>query len=175
MSHVPDRGWKDPLPFLTRGAASIRRYLAEALADLVHANGSAVCELYGAHAPASGFRTEKESKQHSSRRYLLGAVGQGPVVAFNLFRSCGAYVGYRWEPGSFHSLHESCLADPCLSSVCAVVWASYGMLLSVVDKGSAQFSLPSGSPGLSKPGIRLSGITDVFSFLGGPFQHQSWK
>ena len=83
------------------------RYLAEALHSLRHENGSPVCELYGAHdkevvqsSAEVGRRQEGRpmdaGKQQGSRLCLPGAAGQGPVVAFNLLRSCGAYVGYRW-------------------------------------------------------------------------------
>ena len=47
---------------------------------------------------------------------LPGAVGQGPVVAFNLFRSCGAYVGYRWLSGlptPCMRCEAACLGKPC--------------------------------------------------------------
>ena len=84
-----------------------RRYLAEALHSLRHENGSPVCELYGAHGNEAGQssaevgtrqegRLKDVGKQQGSRLCLPGAAGQGPVVAFNLLRSCGAYVGYRW-------------------------------------------------------------------------------
>ena len=82
------------------------RYLAEALQSLRHGDGTPVCELYGAHGNEvvqSSAETEKREqrqpmdagKQQGSRLCLPGAAGQGPVVAFNLLRSCGAYVGYR--------------------------------------------------------------------------------
>ena len=77
------------------------RYLAGALHSLRHENGSPVCELYGAHGKGAetGKRQEGQAmdagKQQGSRLCLPGAAGQGPVVAFNLLRSCGAYVGYR--------------------------------------------------------------------------------
>ena len=82
------------------------RYLAEALHSLRHENGTPVCELYGAHGnkavPSSAEigkhqegRPMDAGKQRGSRLCLSGAAGQGPVVAFNLLRSCGAYVGYR--------------------------------------------------------------------------------
>ena len=83
------------------------RYLAEALHNLRHENSSPVCKLYGAQDKKAmqssaeiGQRQEGRpmdaGKQQESRLCLPGAVGQGPVVAFNLLRSCGAYVGYRW-------------------------------------------------------------------------------
>ena len=82
------------------------RYLAQALHSLRHGDGRPVCELYGAHgnwAVQSSAEIEKHQagrpveahKQVGSRLCLPGAAGQGPVVAFNLLRSCGAYVGYR--------------------------------------------------------------------------------
>ena len=74
------------------------RYLAEALTNLRHDNGSAVCELYGTHALKACAQVPGERRRPRSRERLLGAVGQGPVVAFSLFRGCGAYVGYRWVP-----------------------------------------------------------------------------
>ena len=78
------------------GDACICRYLAHALTSLRHANGIAVCELYGAHAMASVQQALHESEQLMGRERLPGAIGQGPVVAFNLFRTCGSYIGYRW-------------------------------------------------------------------------------
>lgn len=81
-----------------------------------HANGSTVCELYGAHAIALGTWVGGESMQHKSRECLPGAVGQGPIVAFNLFRSCGAYVGYRWVPGPFTPCRDS---EPSCSFITA--------------------------------------------------------
>ena len=77
------------------GHACICRYLAQALTNLRHANGVAVCELYGAHAMASVQKALHESEQLAGRECLPAATGQGPVVAFNLFRSCGSYIGYR--------------------------------------------------------------------------------
>jgi len=78
------------------GPACVCRYLAQALTNLRHANGIAVCELYGAHAMASVQQALHEREQLMGRERLPGAIGQGPVVAFNLFRSCGSYIGYRW-------------------------------------------------------------------------------
>lgn len=83
------------------------RYLAQALHSLRHETGTPVCELYGTHdteavqsSSEAGKRQQgqpvAEGKQQRSRLCLPGAAEQGPVVAFNLLRSCGAYVGYRW-------------------------------------------------------------------------------
>lgn len=100
--------------------------------ELRHANDSAVCKLYGAHAPGLGSQEPGQStsavgehhnvdrpqpparsaqeeqssggnEQQGGRRRLPGAVGQGPVVAFNLLRGCGSYVGYRWETPAYLS------------------------------------------------------------------------
>ena len=89
-------------------------YLAEALHSLRHKDGSPVCELYGAHgkeAVQSSIdvgdcwkgQTMDGGKHPGSRLGLPGAAGQGPVVAFNLLRSCGAYVGYRWAAVQCHA------------------------------------------------------------------------
>lgn len=56
------------------------RRCAERLRVLRHANGTPVVHIYGAHTPALG---------------MDAASGQGPVIAFNLLRPDGAWVGYR--------------------------------------------------------------------------------
>ena len=81
--------------------------------NLKHADGSKVCELYGAHTPSSASPMLKasEQRQPGNMDCLPGAIGQGPIVAFNLFRSCDAYVGYRWLP----ALSKPCI---CCESCC---------------------------------------------------------
>ena len=56
------------------------------LQTLSHSNGAPVVHLYGAHAAA---------KHPSPALGLQAAVGQGPVIAFNLLRPDGSWVGYR--------------------------------------------------------------------------------
>ena len=81
---------------IVSSSVRVLRYLAQALVSLRHTNGTAVCELYGAHAAAIDSRGPGAGKQQGKGVCLPGALGQGPVVAFNLLRSCGSYVGYRW-------------------------------------------------------------------------------
>ena len=50
-----------------------------------HANGTPFCLVYGAHSLSSDQPSPGSP----------GAVGQGPVVTFNLLRLDGSYVGYR--------------------------------------------------------------------------------
>ncbi|KAK9807865.1 hypothetical protein WJX72_011591 [[Myrmecia] bisecta] len=59
---------------------SLTRYLTSQLTNLRHANGSPGCVLYG-----SG----------STSRHGRNGTSQGPVVAFNLLRRDGLFVGYR--------------------------------------------------------------------------------
>lgn len=59
-----------------------------------HSNGQPVCVLYGAHPP----HPESEQTQPhvgGGMQSLPGAAGQGPVIAFNLLRPDGSFVGYR--------------------------------------------------------------------------------
>ena len=56
------------------------------LAGARHANGSLFSLIYGAHSPGSGQPSPGSP----------GAIGQGPVVTFNLLRPDGSYVGYRY-------------------------------------------------------------------------------
>ncbi len=59
-----------------------------------HSSGQPVCMLYGAHA-ASSSAVPSAAKVSCGARCLEGAVGQGPVIAFNVFRPDGTFVGYR--------------------------------------------------------------------------------
>ena len=58
------------------------RWFAERLVALRHADGAPLCVLYGAH-------------HLQPRAQAPGAVGQGPVVTFNLLRHDGSFFGYR--------------------------------------------------------------------------------
>lgn len=58
------------------------RWFAEQLVALRHADGAPLCVLYGAHHLQPGAQAP-------------GAVGQGPVVTFNLLRHDGSFFGYR--------------------------------------------------------------------------------
>lgn len=83
--------------------------LARQLSALRHSNGARVCVLYGAHAEAERQLPPKAQQEpepcqqqqgghgQASRAAAPapGVVGQGPVVAFNLQRPDGSFVGYR--------------------------------------------------------------------------------
>ena len=59
--------------------------------NLRHFNGRPACTLYGAHPSACG----PETTSGGSFECFSGAIGQGAVVAFNLQRADGSWVGYR--------------------------------------------------------------------------------
>ena len=63
----------------------LRRWLAEQLASLQHANKQPVARIYGAH------RLQGTQAVHAAS---AGAVAQGPTVTFNLLRADGSFVGY---------------------------------------------------------------------------------
>ena len=74
-----------------------RRWLAGKLAAMRHpGTRQPVCMLYGAHAcmPVSSSSSSR-SEPGQPLACFPGAVGQGPVVAFNLLRPDGSFVGYR--------------------------------------------------------------------------------
>ncbi|BDA46796.1 probable molybdenum cofactor sulfurase [Coccomyxa sp. Obi] len=81
-------------PAIERHTATLTRWLAERLASMRHSNGQPVCVLYGAHA-ASSSAVPSAAKICCGTRCLEGAVGQGPVIAFNVLRADGTFVGYR--------------------------------------------------------------------------------
>lgn len=94
-------------------AGAVAASLACQLSSLRHSNGAPVCVLYSAHAEAKQHappeaqqepevqQQQQHEEQHSRQLQGSGAapagvVGQGPVVAFNLLRPDGSFVGYRW-------------------------------------------------------------------------------
>lgn len=104
-------------PLAAAHAGAVAASLAGQLSSLRHRNGAPVCMLYGAHASMRSHppprapppqqqqqeatRRQPEQQQQQSgceqggREALAGVVGQGPVVAFNLLRPDGSFVGYR--------------------------------------------------------------------------------
>ncbi len=71
------------------------RYTAKHLAALRHGSGAPVCVLYGAHQTAPSLAQARVGPVASKLR--AAAAGQGPVVAFNVIRDDGCFVGYRCE------------------------------------------------------------------------------
>ena len=105
---LPNMRSSDPGLQAVTGVKSWRwpcRWLAEKLAGMRHPGGSrAVCVLYGAHACIAGAAPKQAPETENggapkqappALQCFPGAVGQGPVVAFNVLRADGAYVGYR--------------------------------------------------------------------------------
>ena len=101
-----EAGWEDgTLPFLAIQALStgfrqisrfsfraidahvcaITRYAAEKMGRMRHSNGGSVCEVYGRHSGGAGEGGGGAGFES----------GQGPVIAFNIKRADGSYVGYR--------------------------------------------------------------------------------
>lgn len=97
-----------------------RSYLARELSMLRHHNGAPVAVLYGAHSVcgSTGAESQQQQQQRGGQRQqqpspqsnssaarlcwknvARGAAGQGPVVAFNLLRADGSFVGYRCAAG----------------------------------------------------------------------------
>lgn len=86
-----------------RGAT--RRYTVEQLQALRHFNGQVVSVVYGAHdSPGVTGDTATDAQQQ-----VPGALGQGPVIAFNLLRPDGSFVGYR----CVKTLPVSCVGSVC--------------------------------------------------------------
>ncbi|KAL0035704.1 hypothetical protein WJX79_009780 [Trebouxia sp. C0005] len=78
---------------------SVTRWFAQRLAALRHADGAPLCVLYGAYHLQSGAQAP-------------GAVGQGPVVTFNLLRHDGSFFGCR-EVEKLAGLHGILLRTGC--------------------------------------------------------------
>lgn len=96
-------------PAVAAHAGAVAAALAARLAALRHGNGRRVCMLYGAHR--AGGAGEGESDDARAGRGVV--VGQGPVVAFNVQRADGSFVGYR-EVERLASLHAILLRTGCL-------------------------------------------------------------
>lgn len=90
----------------------VPRWLADQLSGLRHSTSGPVCILYGAH-DSSGSHPQQESKFGIS--CLPGAVGQGSVVAFNVLRPNGSYVGYRYAIRSLENVVTLLHHMPCLT------------------------------------------------------------
>jgi hypothetical protein len=92
-----------PPPPTAAHASAVAASLASQLSALRHWNGAPVCTLYGAHqqrnrqqldaGPGAAAAAAAVSPLPSPR--AVGVCGQGAVVAFNLLRSDGSFVGYR--------------------------------------------------------------------------------
>ncbi|KAL2641505.1 hypothetical protein R1flu_009092 [Riccia fluitans] len=70
---------------IRRHTGSLTSYTASKLAALRHKNGRLVCMLYGNH----------NCLKKQAEVYWDARSGQGPVIAFNLRRADGSWVGYR--------------------------------------------------------------------------------
>ncbi len=80
------------------------RWFAQRLVALRHADGAPLCVLYGAHHLQPGAQAP-------------GAVGQGPVVTFNMLRHDGSFFGYR----SAAVCAVLCCAVLCCAVLCCAV------------------------------------------------------
>jgi len=76
---------------------ALTEYTAHRMSAMRHHNGAKVCELYGRHS-----FSEVEARSPQAQRTF--EVGQGPIIAFNVVRSEGTYLGYR----ELETLSESC-------------------------------------------------------------------
>ncbi|KAL0050843.1 hypothetical protein WJX82_008290 [Trebouxia sp. C0006] len=86
-------------PAIGNHSQSVTRWFAQRLVALRHADGAPLCVLYGAHHLQPGAQAP-------------GAVGQGPVVTFNMLRHDGSFFGYR-EVEKLAGLHGIFLRTGC--------------------------------------------------------------
>jgi len=89
------------------------RWFAQRLVALRHADDAPLCVLYGAHQLQPGAQAP-------------GAVGQGPVVTFNLLRHDGSFFGYRSAAFELLCCAVLCCAVLCCAVLCcgAVLWCA---------------------------------------------------
>ena len=86
-------------PAVAAHAGAVAASLARQLCAMRHGStGAPVCILYGAHH-LWGVRQQQQKQESEVAKAdevaPAGVVGQGPVVAFNVLRADGTYVGYR--------------------------------------------------------------------------------
>eukprot|EP00884_Botryococcus_braunii_P022713 jgi/Botrbrau1/9125/Bobra.160_3s0002.1 len=104
-------------PAVHRHVTCLTRYTLTQLQALRHYNGQAVCVVYGAHEGTGN----TGNTQKGSQPAVAGAVGQGPVIAFNLLRPDGSFVGYR-EVEKLAGLWNIRLRTGCFCNPGACAW-----------------------------------------------------
>lgn len=89
------------IPNIGMHVGSLAKFTASQLSGLKHENGNSVCVLYGNHASA---------------RYWGDNCNQGPIIAFNLKRMDGTWIGYREveKLAALNSIHlrTGCFCNP---------------------------------------------------------------
>lgn len=74
------------------------RFLVQKMHSLKHGNGRPLVVVYGAHQVHMADLSEEFSAatlKHFGSVEASGAIGQGPVIAFNILRADGSFVGYK--------------------------------------------------------------------------------